>query len=67
MVTNLHIYRKEDHQLLDFIETKIIKIEQEKYPEQDIITLPMTTNINFSFNKHPMYWEIMHRHLLYHS
>ena len=43
-----------DQKLLDFITSEIIKVEQQKYPEQDIITFPMTQIINISFNKHPM-------------
>ena len=41
-------------QLLDFITIDVLKIEQQHLPIQYIITLPMTTIINGSFNKQPM-------------
>ena len=46
-------------QLIDLIPIEIIKVEQQKSPEHDIITLPMTPIINRYFNKHPMLWELI--------
>ena len=51
-------------QLLDFITIDVLKIEQQHPSSQDIITLPMNPIINSSFKKHPMSWELIHRHIL---
>ena len=46
--------KKIDQQLLDFIIIDLLKIEQQHYLYQDIITIPMNPIMNSSFNKHPM-------------
>ena len=59
---------KERYQwLLEFITIDLTKIEQQHLSNQDIITIPMTTPINNSFNKHPMPWEIINIRLLHPS
>ena len=54
------IYQK----LLYFIKIEIIEVEQQKSTENDIINLPMDPIVNISSSKHPMSWELIHRHLL---
>ena len=51
-------------QLLDCIIIETIKVERQKYQENDIITLPMDQIIYGSFKKNPMSWELIHRRLL---
>ena len=46
--------KERNQKLLDFIAIEIIKADQQKYPEQGVINLPMDHIINISFNKHPM-------------
>ena len=56
---------KERYQkILDFITIETIKFEQQKSPEDDIITLPMDPIFNRSFNKNTMKWKIIHLHLI---
>ena len=46
---------KERYQkLIDVITIETIKVEQQKSSDQDIITFPMNTIINISFNKNPI-------------
>ena len=52
---------------MDFITIDVLKIEQQHYSYQYIITLPMTPIINICLNKHPMSWELIHRRLLHPS
>ena len=47
-------------QLLDLVTIDSIKIEQQHYSYQYIITLLMNPIINSSFKKYPMSWEIIH-------
>ena len=50
---------------MEFITIDVIEVEQQQYPYQGIITLPMNPIINSYSNKHPMKWEIIHRRLLH--
>ena len=56
--------KERDQKLPYFIKIKIIKVVQQKTPEQDIITLPMNAIINSYFNKHTMSWELIHIHIV---
>ena len=77
MVTNRHIYMKEtqswktvkeiDQQLLDFITINVLKIEQQHYSDQDIITIPMNPIIKSYSSKNPMSWKLIHFLLLHPS
>ena len=53
--------------LLDFITIDVLKIEQQHFSDQDIITLPMISIIKISFNTHTISWELIHRRLLHPS
>ena len=52
---------------MNFITIELIKVEQQIYIEQDIITWPMNKILNISFNKHPMSQEFIHCHILHPS
>ena len=54
-------------QLLDLITIDILKIEHQHHSSKEIINLPMNPIINSYFNKHPMSWELIRRHLLHPS
>ena len=59
--------KERDKKLLYFITMNIIKVEEKEYTENDIITFPMDTIINSSFNINHMLWEIIHCRLLHPS
>ena len=49
---------------MDIIIIDVIKVEQNQFTNQYIVTMPMTPIINSYFNKHPMLGEINHFRLL---
>ena len=61
--TSKEIYQ----QLLDFITIDVLNIEQQHPSIQYIITLPMTTIIKISLNKHLVSWETINCRLLHPS
>ena len=61
------IVKEIGQQLLDFIIIDLIKIEQEYSSDEEIINLTMTPITSSYFNKTPVSWELLHRHLLHPS
>ena len=61
------IAQERDKQLLHFVTIDVLTVEQQHYPDQDIINITMNPIINSYLNNQPISWKLIYRRLLHPS